>query len=229
MARDYTALITSEHRTAPRFVATVGAVTGALAITADVTRSIPNAFDVETAVGAQLDIIGLWVGQSRLIPNVLLLQFFGFSGNPAALPFGEEDNPSGGGRWYEEGEDYTATTVLGDPEYRTLILARIARDMSKGTTAELLGSLSFIFGGARVALDDPGDMSISVAIGRYLTLVERAIIANLDILPRPAGVRISRRVMFNSERYFGFEGQANALSFGEEGLPDVGGLFAEEF
>ncbi|MBU0601141.1 MAG: DUF2612 domain-containing protein [Gammaproteobacteria bacterium] len=229
MARDYTALITSEHRKAPRFVATVQASTGALAATADATRTIPAAFDVETAAGAQLDIIGLWVGQSRLIPNVLLLQFFGFADNPAALPFGEESNPSGGGRWYEEGEDYTATTVLGDPEFRTLILARIARNMSKGTTQELLSALSFIFGGVLVALDDPGDMTISVAIGRYLTLIERAIIVNLDILPRPAGVRISRRLMFDSSRYFGFEGQANALSFGEEGLPNVGGLLAEEF
>lgn len=228
MARDYAALITSEHRDRPKFAQMVGDVTLAWGDITDFLRTVPAAFDVDTAVGAQLDIIGLWVGQPRLIPSVLLVGFFGFDDNPAALPYGEEGDLSVGGRFYGEGEDFTASTIPADPEYRTLILARIARDMAKGTTDEIVGVLSFVFS-APATIDDPGDMTIGIAIGRLLTLTERAIISGLDILPRPAGVRISRRVMYDASRYFGFSDQINALPLGEEGSPAVGGPLAEEF
>ena len=72
-------------------------------------------------------------------------------------------------------------------------------------------------------------MTVSIGVGKVLGVVEVAMLNLLDILPRPGGVLIQYRVMFDVTNYFGFEGQQFALGFGEEGQPAVGGVFAEEF
>lgn len=228
MALDYTELITSEHKDRPKFSAMVDAVSGAWASLYDETLSIPAAFDLDTAVGAQLDVIGEWVGQTRIIPNVLVVLFFGFQDNPAALPYGEEGNLSVGGRFLEEGEPESGTTVLADPEYRTILRAKIVRNNSFGSTADIVRSLAFIFD-APAVISDPGIMAIGVAIGRPLTLVEQAIITGLDILPRPAGVRLEWIGYYDADDYLGFDGQVGAVPFAEEGSTGPSGLLMEEF
>ena len=225
---DYTSLITSEHNQRPKFKAMVGAVAGAWGSVYDFTQTIPAKFDLDAAEGAQLDVIGLWVGQTRLIPNVLLVQYFNFVGNPAALNFGEEGIASIGGRFYSEGEPVDASTILADPEYRTIIRARIVRNTAKGLTSDFIRSLQFIFN-APAIIDDPADMTVGIFIGRYLSLTELAIITGLDILPRPAGVRIRTRGYYDGTGYLGFEGQVNALPFAEEGYNGPYYQLMEEF
>lgn len=216
--RDYTELITSEHRDKPKFRAMVQAVSGAVAGAGDVLASLPQVFDIDTAGGEQLDIVGLWVGQSRVIPSVLLVQFFGFENNPAALTFGEENAPQIGGRFFNEGEPIDGSTVLADPEYRTILRGKIVRNHAKGKTDDLVRAISFMFS-APCVIEDTGQMSIGVFIGRPLTLVEQAIVTQLDILPRPAGVRIGRLGYYFGDSYLGFEGQPGAQPFSEE-TPD---------
>lgn len=225
---DYTQLITSEHNQRPKFTAMVAAVANAWGAVYDFTKTIPAEFDLDAAIGAQLDVIGLWVGQSRLIPNVLLVQYFGFDGNPAALNFGEEGNASVGGRFFNETDPIDGSTLLADPEYRTIIRARIVRNNAKGLTEDFIKSLQFIFN-APAIIDDQGDMAVSVYIGRYLSLTELAIITGLDILPRPSGVRIRTRGYYNGTGYLGFDGQPGAAPFAEEGYVGPLGQLMEEF
>lgn len=227
-APDYVALIPSANNKAPKFTAMVDAVTSAWAGLYELLQAMPQAFDLDSAQGEQLDIVGQWVGQSRVIPNVLLLQFFGFADNPAALNFGEEGNGAIGGRFYGEGDPDSGTSVLPDPEYRTLLRARIVRNNAKGSTAEIVGALNFLFS-APAVVDDPGTMAIGVAIGRPLSLVELAIVTGLDILPRPAGVRIAWQGYYNSDGYLGFDGQPGAVAFAEEGYTGPLGFLLEEF
>jgi hypothetical protein len=230
MAQDYSQLITSEHNQKPNFTAMVRAVTGAWGSIQDFDKTLPLAFDLDTAEGVQLDQIGLWVGQSRLIPGVLLVGFFGFQDNPAALSYGEEGNASIGGRFYNEGEPFDSTSLLADPEFRLLIRGRIVRNHAKGKTADFIQAINFMFQTTSIIDDVAGNMTIGVYIGRQLTLVERAIIANLDILPRPAGVRIATYAYYDSiNGYLGFEGQVGALPFYEEGAATLIGFLAEEF
>jgi hypothetical protein len=229
MAQDYSQLITSEHNQAPKYTAMVKAVTDAWGSIYDFNLALPLEFDLDTAEGVQLDQIGEWVGQTRLIPGVLLVQFFGFSDNPAALPYGEEGNASIGGRFYNEGEPIDETSLLADPEYRLIIRGRIVRNHAKGKTSDIVQAINFMFQTVSV-IDDPGTMAIGVYIGRPLTLVERAIILNLDILPRPAGVRIDTKGFYDAiNGYLGFEGQPGAVPFAEEGYTGNSGFLCEEF
>ncbi len=186
--------------------------------------------DIDEAEGVNLDVLGDIVGASRIVPYSSALQFFGFQGQPGALTFGEEGFPAIGGRFREEFETDFTTSTLDDVAYRVLIRAKIVKNHSKGTNEDVLRGLAYLFGpGVPVAVGDHGGMAIQIAVGRELTFLEQAMIINLDILPRPAGVRISQRVSYDITNFFGFSDQAGALTFGEEDDPAVGGKFAEEF
>ena len=61
----YLGLVTSEHRDRPRFMATVAAVTDPLCGLQELLETMRAAFDVDSAVGGQLDRTGEWIGRSR--------------------------------------------------------------------------------------------------------------------------------------------------------------------
>jgi hypothetical protein len=189
--------------------------------------------DIDQAEGVNLDVLGEIVGISRIVPNSIAVQFFGFQGQPGALIFGEEGYQGTGGRFREDAEPEFATSVLADPDYRLLLKAKILKNHSKGTNEDMLKGLSYLFaqGGmaVQVAVNDWGGMAVQVAVGRQLTYLEKVLITTLDILPRPAGVRISQRVTYNAANYFGFSDLQGSLTFGEEGSTVIGGQFAEEF
>jgi hypothetical protein len=184
----YIALITSEHRK-PQFSALIGVLTGAVGDTMAVILSMPGLFDLDVAVGVQLDTLGLWVGQARLVPEVLTPGFFGFADDSAALGFGELTNPTVGGVFYEQGETFETTTTLSDNDYRTIIRARIVRNQSNGTLSAIENALQYIFG-VPCSVADIGTMSLALQISAPITATERALLSTLDILPRPAGVAI---------------------------------------
>lgn len=183
--------------------------------------------DFTTMLGVNLDMDGAIVGQTRYLKNTILLPFFGFSDDAGAGTFGEEGFPSIGARFYEEGENPFATSVLSDLDYRLLIQSRIIRNNSKATPEDILNALSFLFATNVVNIDDNGGMAIQLAVGVELTAIQKIIIEQLDILPRPTGVKITGLVSYNSSAYFGFADQPNALPFSEETAPN-GAFLAEE-
>lgn len=77
MTTDYTPLITSQHRSATKFISVVGLLTGEVAKINDVAQSIASKFDVDTAVGDQLDIIAQWLGLYRrmMVPDNVFFSF----------------------------------------------------------------------------------------------------------------------------------------------------------
>lgn len=164
-----------------------------------VFRQVAEQVDIDIAEGLNLDTIGAIVGISRVLP--------GGPSNP--LP--------------------PEQSVLTDAQYRLLLRAKIVKNHSRGTNEDLIKGLCYLFDSDYAAIDDNDDMTVSIGVGKMLGPVEQAMLNLLDILPRPGGVMINYRAMFDGHKYFGFEGQTNALGFGEEGQPTVGGIFAEEF
>lgn len=224
--------VAAQYTESQRFLAYIRALLASSAELEAVIQKVAEQVDIDLAEGVNLDVIGEIVGISRIIPASVQLAFFGFQDNAAALNFGEEGSQGIGARFYDEGEPYLATSVLNDPEFRLLIRAKIVKNHALGTNEDVIAGLAYLFGGGmaiQVAVEDIGGMAIQVAVGRSLTYLEKVLISNMDVLPRPAGVRISQRVTYNITNYFGFDGQNSALSLGEEGQPSVGGQFAEEF
>lgn len=224
--------VATQYTESRKFLAFIRALLASSVELEGVLQKVAEQVDIDLAEGVNLDVIGEIVGISRIIPASVQLAFFGFQDNAAALNFGEEGSLGVGARFFDEGEPYLATSVLNDPEFRLLIRAKIVKNHALGTNEDVIAGMAYLFGGGmaiQVAVEDIGGMAIQVAVGRTLTYLEKVLISNLDILPRPSGVRISQRVTYNTTNYFGFDGQISALSFGEEGLPSVGGQFAEEF
>lgn len=153
--------------------------------------------DPTIMTGANLDVIGRIVGVSRVLQTNITL-------------------PGG-----------IVTNVLDDTEYRLVIASKIAKNSSHGNDEEILDSLAQLFQTNFVNIDDHGKMQFTVAIGRLLTDTEIAIITQLDLLPRPAGVRLLGVVNYDFNHYFGFQDQNNAKTFGELTDPTAGGAFAE--
>jgi hypothetical protein len=221
--------IATQYLDSTKFLAFIEALLTPLQELEDVFQQISMLPDIDWAEGINLDVIGDIVGVDRVIPDAIPVQFFGFEGQPGATVFGEEDVPGIGSRFRDEDESDAVTSVLADPEYRLLIRAQIVKNHAKSTNEDVIAGLSYLFSATRIVVEDLGGMGIGISIGRELTFLEKAMVTNLDILPRAQGVRIKWRSTFDATNYFGFDGQPGALSFGEEGQPTVGGLFAEEF
>jgi hypothetical protein len=194
----------------------------------DLLQSMLYILDPSEMTGVNLDRIAEIVGTSRYVDDAIDLIFFGFEGEPTSATFGEAGQPQIGSRFYETGEIYEQTNVLGDPELRLLIGAQIIKNSSQATPEDILKSLSFLFGTNLVNVDDNGGMVFTVSIGVPLTNIQAKLLTTLDLLPRPAGVLLGGIVSYDANAYFGFNGQPNALPFGEYGVPNTGGIFAEE-
>lgn len=190
--------IITQFRESPKFNAFIA---GLLAISNDVEAGLQKMqylADIDQMTGANLDTIGIIVGVSRIVPDVVSLTWFGFDDTGTwATCFGEEGIPNIGSRFFEEGETIYSTTLLQDPEYRLILRARIVKNNSACTPEDILAGMRYIFNVPDIKYSDattPGyagpAMSFSIAVGRPIYAYEQAIITVLDILPRPAGCNI---------------------------------------
>jgi len=81
ITEDYLNLITSEHRQKPKYVAMAEFTAEVYVHIQDVLTSMIPKFDVDTAVGDQLDIIGIWVGVSRNVRIPISGVYFSWDGD----------------------------------------------------------------------------------------------------------------------------------------------------
>ncbi len=70
-ATQYTKLVTSEHSSKPNFMAFVAALVQTFVDQQKLLASFSALFDVDLAVGDQLDKIGAWAGVSRNLSKVI--------------------------------------------------------------------------------------------------------------------------------------------------------------
>lgn len=189
---------------------------------------------IDEAYGYSLDVIGAIVGIDRVLEGVLPLDVFGFDDRPGSLPMGEEGVPGVGGRFFDEFiEEPFGSSVMDDATYRAAIRLKIARNTSHGTREDMLVAVNAVMqqiAGVDVPcyVNDTQNMSATILIGKILTLREKALLTKFDFLPKPIGVQLFF-LHFDRENYFGFEGQPGARGFAEEGIPNTGAPFAQEF
>jgi Protein of unknown function (DUF2612) len=179
----YTDLITSEHSQKPKFVATVDvSVSGGLRVE-EVLDSFTGDFDLDTAIGAQLDVIGEWVGRSRLVSIPLTDVYFVLDGYP-----GLDE-----GAWQGPYDPDSGLVALDDESYRFLIRAKIAANSWDGTIPSAYAVWQEAFNdGSIIIIQDNQDMSMVVGIaGMPPNAVTTALISGGYIPLKPAGVRVN--------------------------------------
>ena len=197
---DYTALITSEHRDMSRFMATIAAVVQPLVDQMNLLASMPGKFDLDAAVGAQLDDVGRWVGVSRRIRTPLTGIYFSF--DIAGLGFDQ-------GIWKGPFDPDTGLTVLDDDTYRLVIRAKIGANHWDGTLEQSAAILNSIFGAnTHVFIEDHQDMSMTIGIsGKVPSAVFLALLAGGYIPLKPEGVRVNYTIVTSVDGapLFGFD------------------------
>ena len=127
--------------------------------TEQLAERLISAFDVDTAEGPQLDILGAIVGINRM------------------LKFQPTD----------------ASPLMNDEDYRLCIKAKIIRNQWKGNAADLHDAWMNLFPDTAVfEIQDLQDMSFNIVVSGNFTSLQREIITNGYIIPKPEGVRINQ-------------------------------------
>lgn len=179
----YLDLVTSQHRDKPKFIAMLTALLQPVADGLFIARSLNSIFDLDTALGIQLDAIGLWVGRSRYLTEAISNVFFTFDTGPGfdlGLLMGEF-------------EPTTQLVRLPDEQYRTLLRATIAANHWDGTTTGAYAAYEIIFAplGYTIVITDYQDMSMDLHIfGPTPDALTQALFVGGYLSLIPAGVRV---------------------------------------
>jgi hypothetical protein len=180
---EYLALITTEHQERPRFKATVQASVSPFAKVQEVLRSLVPAYDVDEAVGEQLDRVALWVGVTRRV--AVPIDGFYFSWDDTVATGWES------GIWKGIGDPDSGFVSLPDDLFRLLIRAKILANHWRGDIPGAYEILRAAFNvGSNITITDNQDMTMTVTIvAGSIPAVEQAILTEGYIPIRPSGVQ----------------------------------------
>lgn len=205
---DYTSLITSEHADKPNFMAMVSLLAQWAVDRRNLLASIPGLYDIDTAVGQQLDRIGEWVGISRNLSLPLGNVYFSF--DATGLGFDQ-------GAWQGPFDPTAGLVALPDNQYRILLYATIAANNWDGTVPGAYVAWNTIFStlGYSILIQDSQDMMMSlVLLGPVPDAVTLALFTGGYLNLRPAGVGIDGYYFpsITGVPIFGFDAENSSIS-----------------
>jgi hypothetical protein len=144
-----------------------------------VLQAIRTGYDIETASGHLLDVVGRVVGQPRPIIVMTEYEVFAYQGTINAAPYDVAPYV---------GPTENSAVPLPDEYYRQLIRAKIARNVSDGSIDSIITLTEFVLGFEVVALIDNEDMSFAMVFEREPDEIETLLIEDFNIIPKPQGV-----------------------------------------
>lgn len=166
----YQNLITSEYRLSPKFMAWLTVLLQKMDDASTVADKIDLAFDLDNAVGVQLDALGVILGRERTVTF----------------------QPTDG-----------SSPTLNDENYRLALKAKVLLNQWKGKIGELQPVWQVLFPGGGLIVKDNQDMTMTVAITGNLTMVQRDLVANGYIIPKPQAVGVN--YFFGDLPVFGYD------------------------
>lgn len=181
----FTDNITSEHADKPNFVAMVGQTCQPSADLIELYNQIPLLYDVDVAVGTQLDVDGQWVGVSRYLNTPLTGVYFSFD----ILGVGFDE-----GVWLGPFDPITGLTRLPDDIYRILIKVKILNNHWNGSKNDAYTIFNTIFAqlGYSFFIEDYSDLSFNQGLigPSYPVALVIALLTSGKLNVKPAGIRI---------------------------------------
>lgn len=200
----------------------------------EVFRQLMQERSIDTATGAQLDIIGDIVGQPRELIDTALLTFFAFQGYPNAQSYGDLNTPSVGGPYYDINNPLAGNTLLTDEQYRLFIKAKIIKNNTNATPDQFIQFMEFVFGIDINLVVAEGNAEFTLMMGRLLTSFEQVLLTYVSyssgypsrFVPKPIGVRVNFGE-FDSTNFFGFQGAPNAKGYGDLSNLTLGGQYGQ--
>jgi hypothetical protein len=205
---DYTSLITSEHQSAPKFMAMVALLAQWAVDRRNMLASIPTSYDLDSAVGQQLDRVGEWVGISRNLSLPLTSVYFSF--DTTGLGFDQ-------GTWLGPFDPTTGLVSLPDDQYRILLYATITANNWDGTVPGAYDAWNTVFRplGYSILIQDNQDMTMTVVlVGPSPDAVTLALFTGGYLNLRPAGVGITNYYLPSvpGSPVFGFDVETTSIA-----------------
>lgn len=194
----YSQLLIIQYRNAPNAAAMVEGMVNEI-IADQIFSTVRDAFDLDTAVGVQLDVLGTYLGVDRFVYGLSLTKSFfamplSTDGNlTTAKGFGVGTDTNDTLTWYFLTADDTSAVVyrMNDQEYRQILKFAAATQSSNLSIKDIDDILFNLFGTA-VTLIDNKNMTItyndsaSDPLANIFTLINES-----DLLPKPAAVAVS--------------------------------------
>jgi hypothetical protein len=179
---DYLRFITSYHRGKPKFAAMIRALVEPLVAIQDFIAHLPIDFDLDVAIGVQLDVVGEWVGRTRFVETPIPNVYFSFD---------EEMRGFDLGVWKGPNDNDFGVVRLDDETYRTLLRAKIAANNWDGTLETAKDALSIIFPNGETLLFvlDNQDMSMTFGVaGKVPSILFLSLLSRGYVPLKPEGV-----------------------------------------
>lgn len=197
--KQYTDLLIKQYWEKPKAKAEIEAGAAEYESINDLADALGNAFDIDTAVGVQLDIIGKRVGISRVIPVVLA----GYTGQVLT----DED--------YRKfikvkiARNSASGYIVSDDHLSINDVIQIAFD-----------GLAYV--------TNNHDMTLTLHIDSTIDPALVEAYRQLDLLPAPMAVNYKHVVVVPIDSFFGFSDNPMAIGFGDVTDPEIdGGVMAE--
>lgn len=218
---EYTALLIKQYWEKPKAFAEIELGASTWDKVRGLLASLDNAFDLDFAVGAQLDVLGRIVGIPREVPDVIAKTYFGFSINPDNLGFADRFNALRiGGPFFDRFSSPFTAQQLNDNDYRFFIRVKVALDWASGfvSSDERIGIQDVIlaaFNGRAYVVDNL-NMTLTLYVSPMISLERLRLISQLNLLPKPQGVRYDVIIQAEPGSTFGFESNSAAVGFADK-------------
>lgn len=211
----YANLLIVQYKSKPKAFETIKAY-----ITQAVIDCLPidvrDGFDLTTAIGAQLDILGKYIGKPRTFNGIIFgKEFFAFA--TAADPAPTENGFSEEGDLLSSDGEYGFLTIyefqqssfsLTDPDYRKLLTLVGIGNNSNHSGFQIDTRLFDIFGTSVISYDNQNMTMTYVFPAESSALLE--VVREKDCLPKPMGVGIILVIATDDiEEMFGFRTAQN--------------------
>lgn len=196
--------------------------------------ALDQAFDLDNAIGAQLDVLGRIVGISRSVPDVIPKVYFGFSINPNNEGFASKFDPMRiGGPFFSKFSSAFTDLQLNDSDYRFFIRVKAALNRASGYVSsdiyiDIQEVVLAAFDGRAYVVDNL-DMTLTLYVSPVVSLDRLNLIRALNLLPKPQGVRYKVIIQAEPGVTFGFSSNPLSRGFASKFDPlREGGFFARK-
>lgn len=187
---EYLALIPAFNANKPRFVNMLAALIQPLMDAQAVLDALVSDFDLDVAVGVQLDILGQWIGRTRYLQTPLTGVYFTLHAEGDAFMRDGFDQ----GVWLGPYDPTTGIIAMPDDTYRKILKLQAIANEWDGTIPSIQAAFNAVYPG--VVVNDRGDvpgglMVMDVLIpGVEMSSLELAALQQ-DFPIKPSGVRVN--------------------------------------
>lgn len=183
----YSNKITSEHRSKPRFFASVQATLHGMSIAQKVMAEMIGDVDIDKAQGNQLDAVGKWVGFDRFVDLPSRGVYFRWSG--------QANEGWDKGVWWVQGDGTQIYTKLSDDVYRKWLKAKVKANDWDGNRIDGYGIIAAAYPAlaSGFVIEDSGNMSWTLrfdSVASKLSTIEILLIQHTFMFLKGAGIQV---------------------------------------